>query len=61
MVVSAEIESRHSSDLDVEHPDELAIGHRHDRLAGAARERRGPFADVDRWLGHDLGALPEGL
>jgi hypothetical protein len=32
-----------AADLNVEHPDELAIGHRHDRLAGAARERRGPF------------------
>jgi hypothetical protein len=39
--------------LDVEHSDDLPAGRRHQRPARAAREQRGAFVDVDRWLGHD--------
>jgi hypothetical protein len=41
------------ADLKVEHPDDLAIGNRHNRLACAAHEERSALADVDWWLGCD--------
>ena len=41
------------ADLQAEHPDDLAIGHRHDGRICAACEARGTLVDVDRWLGRD--------
>jgi hypothetical protein len=41
------------ADLKVEHPDDLAIGNRHNRLAWAAHEERSSLVDVDWWLGCD--------
>jgi hypothetical protein len=44
--------------LDVQHPDELAVGHGDDRTIGGPGELRGALVDVDRRLGRDSGALP---
>ena len=44
--------------LHVEHPDDVTVGHRHDRARDGAGELRGPLVDIDRRLGRDPVTLP---